>query len=340
MHAPEFWARDGGGGAIARTLAPLGAAYGLAGKLRNEWVTPWRAPVPVVCVGNLVAGGAGKTPTALALAARFARAGRRVHLLARGYGGREAGPLRVDPARHDARAVGDEALLLARAAPSWIARDRIRGARAAVEAGAEVIVMDDGLQNPSLEKDVSLVVVDGGFGFGNGRLIPAGPLREPIARGLARADALVLIGEDRTGVLERLAPGGPPVLRAELVPGPEAETLAGRAVVAFAGIGRPEKFFETLDRIGCNLVSRRGFADHHRYRASEIARLAEAARAANAVLVTTEKDATRLPPGARDGVLVLTVSLAWDEPQALDGILTSALGAAGAPGPARGSADG
>ncbi len=170
MRAPEWW--DASGSALLPTLlAPFGWGWGLAAQARRAWVRPWRAGVPVLCIGNLVAGGAGKTPLALDIGARLAGRGVAVHFLTRGYGGSAAGPLRVDGERHDVSQVGDEALLLARLAPTWVARDRGAGARAAIAEGAAVIIMDDGFQNPALAKDVSLIAIDGGFGFGNGRLM-------------------------------------------------------------------------------------------------------------------------------------------------------------------------
>lgn len=321
VRAPEWW--DAGSGTLLPTLlAPLGWGWGLVAQAQRTWVRPWRAGVPVLCVGNLVAGGAGKTPLALDIGARLFERGIAVHFLTRGHGGGEAGPLRVDAERHGAVQVGDEALLLARCAPTWVARDRRAGARAAVAEGATVIVMDDGFQNPALAKDVSLIAVDGGFGFGNGRLMPAGPLREDLAGGLARGSAVVLIGADKAGVGERLAKLSPlPVLRAQFRPGPEARDLAGQAVVAFAGIGRPAKFFATLRGIGCRVVANHAFADHYVYRAADLARLKDEARAADAQLVTTAKDAQRLPPAAMDVIRVLTVTLEWDEETALDVIL-------------------
>ena len=321
MRTPEWW--DAPAGALLPALlAPLGWGWGLAGRVRSAWVRPWRAGVPVLCVGNLVAGGAGKTPLALDIGARLAGRGLAVHFLTRGHGGGAAGPLRVDAERHGAVQVGDETLLLARVAPTWVARDRRAGARAAVAEGAALIVMDDGFQNPALAKDVSLIAIDGGFGFGNGRLMPAGPLREDIAGGLARATAVVLIGADEAGVGERLTElSPPPVLRARFRPGPEAQDLAGQAVVAFAGIGRPAKFFATLRDIGCRIVANHAFADHHVYRAADLARLEDEARAADAQLLTTAKDAQRLPAGAKETVRVLTITLEWEEETALDAIL-------------------
>ena len=312
--APEFWARPGLAGQL---LEPLGRAHAAAGAARRALTRPWHATVPVLCVGNLVAGGAGKTPVVISLARLLAARGMHPHILSRGYGGAMAGPVAVDRARHDAAAVGDEALLLAEAAPTWIARDRGAGARAAAAAGAGLIVMDDGFQNPGLSQDLALIVIDGTYGFGNGRIIPAGPLREPIAPALARADAVVLMGADEAGVAARL--GATPVLRADLVP--VAGTELGGAVVAFAGIGQPEKFFRTLAAMGCRIAARHAFADHHRYAATELARLAATADEAGARLVTTAKDAVRLPPEWRERVTVVPVEVRWQDEAALAALL-------------------
>jgi len=327
VRAPDFW-RSGARTPWPALLAPLGAAYGGLGRLRGRLTTAKRAPAAVVCIGNLVAGGAGKTPVALALAGHLAGTGKAVHFLTRGYGGRLRGPARVDPGRHDAGDVGDEALLLARAAPTWVARDRAAGALAAAAAGAEIVVMDDGHQNPTLIKDVSLVVVDAAYGVGNGRLIPAGPLREPVARGLARADAVVLIGDGPPEATKavRTAAADMTVLRAQLVPGPGAAGYADRDVVAFAGIARPEKFFATLGAVGARLIATYAFADHHRYDATEIMALVEEATLARAHLVTTEKDAVRLPAEARDMVEILPVTAEFADPALLGRVLAPVLG--------------
>ncbi|WP_299623933.1 tetraacyldisaccharide 4'-kinase [Pelagibius sp.] len=326
MRAPEFWARDG---ALPRLLAPLGQAYHLAGVLRRALVTPWQAPVPVICVGNLVAGGAGKTPVALSLLEILEQRGHAPAALTRGYGGRTAGPTRVDAAIHDAAAVGDEALLLARMAPTWVAGDRVAGAKAAVAAGADVLVMDDGFQNPGLKKDLSLLVVDGAYGLGNGRVIPAGPLRETPASGLARADAVVVVGAEAAAIDRRLAQR--PILRARLVPDDAA--LAGRRVLAFAGIGRPEKFFDSLRGLGAELAGTRAFADHQPYDTAILTELRQAAEAAQATLVTTAKDALRLGPEKPGDILVLDVSLAWEDKSALSELLAR-LPLSAAPDPA------
>jgi tetraacyldisaccharide 4'-kinase len=322
MRAPDFWGpRAGPGGRLAAcALAPLSGAFGLAGCARQCLTRPWQSEVPVICVGNLTAGGAGKTPCVLSIVERLAARSIDAHILIRGYGGRARGPLRVDPERHDAREVGDEALLLAAQAPTWVGAKRCATARAAIAAGAQILVMDDGFQNPSLAKDLSLIVVDGGYGFGNGRVMPAGPLREPVVRGLARAQAVVVMGEDATGIADglgnRLA-----MLHARLAPEPGGPVLDGQAVVAFAGIGRPDKFFETLGDGGARVVARHAFADHHPYKKYELTRMVNEAEAAGARMVTTEKDAVRLPATWRERIDVVRVRVEWADSDALDALL-------------------
>ncbi|MGH7076077.1 MAG: tetraacyldisaccharide 4'-kinase [Stellaceae bacterium] len=306
MSPPDFWSRPG---LVPSLLQPAAELFAAMGAARRAMIVPWQAPVPVICVGNLVLGGAGKTPVVASLA-RLLRASRRnPHILSRGYGGSAAGPLRVDPACQDAAEVGDEPVLLAREAPVWVARDRAAGARAAVEAGADCLLLDDGFQNPSLIKNFSLLVIDGAYGLGNGRVVPAGPLREPAASGLGRADAIVVMGEDRANIAPRLTP---PVFEARLAPVNGAD-FAGREVIAFAGIGRPEKFFATLADAGAKIVGRHAFSDHHRYRDAELHRLRDAAAAQGAVLVTTEKDRVRLPPAWQAAIASLEVRVAWHD---------------------------
>jgi tetraacyldisaccharide 4'-kinase len=325
MRAPEFWWTASGGGA-GRLLEPIGRLYGWATARRLARGRAVRLPVPVICVGNVVAGGVGKTPVVEDLARRLRRDhGLAATVLSRGHGGSLKGPLRVDGAAHDATEVGDEPLMLARAGLDvWIARDRAAGGRAAVAAGAGALVMDDGFQNPALAKDLALVVIDGARGFGNGRLIPAGPLREPVPVGLARADAVVVMGADRAGVQRRL-PRGLPCLGARLEPGPRSHALAGRPVVAFAGIGNPDKVFAMLRQVGARLVAAHPFADHHPYQATDIQPILDEAFALGAAVVTTAKDAVRLPPDQRQQVDVLDVKLIWHDPQALDTLLRASL---------------
>ncbi len=330
MRAPEFW--DVPPGLAAGLLAPLGGLWSRAGALRRAVTRPYRAPVPVICVGNLVAGGSGKTPVVLSLVEFIADQGVAVHSVTRGYGGRLAGPVRVDPARHDALAVGDEALLLARSGPCWVARDRAAGCRAAAAAGAQIIVLDDGFQNPGIAKDLSLIVIDAEYGFGNGRLIPAGPLREPVRTGLARADAVVLIGDGEPPAALRAAPLT--VLRATLEP-LDAARFRGIGVVGFAGIGRPAKFFASLRRAGAEIAAVRPFPDHHRFTSNEITGLRRAAERAGARLVTTAKDWVRLPEAARGGIEAFEVELCWRDPAALSELIEPMLRRA-ADGPAFG----
>ena len=314
--APVFWREPPG--FLASLLSPVGAVYDTAGRLRRATSRSYHPPVPVVCVGNLVAGGAGKTPVALALATWLMERGVPVHVVTRGYGGRLRGPVRVDPTCHDAVAVGDEALLLSTRAPCWVARDRAAGVRAAVAGDAGAILLDDGLQNPTVAKTLGLIVVDGGYGFGNGRVIPGGPLRENLRRGLARADAVVLLAaEGDASDAEGLLPGcGVPVLNAVLAP-LNGERLAGMRLLAFAGIGRPEKFFTTLQALSADLVSTRAFPDHHPFRGAELEALRRDAELSGARLVTTVKDIVRVPPAQQAGIEVLDVEVRWSDPNAL-----------------------
>ena len=253
--------------------------------------------------------------------------------MTRGYGGRLAGPVRVEPRRHDFAAVGDEALLLAAHAPCWVARDRTAGIAAAVEAGAVAILLDDGFQNPSIEKTLALIVVDSAYGFGNGRVMPAGPLRENLRRGLARADGVVLLASQ--GEPPQMPPiawaDGVPIVPAVLAP-IAGERFAGIRVVAFAGIGRPEKFFATLRSLGAELAGARKFPDHHPYTPGEITELSRAADRDRAQLVTTAKDFVRLPAAARGGIEVLEVGIDWPDPAALTRLLASVAASPGGDG--------
>jgi len=292
MREPAFWWKPGGGG----LLSPVAAIYGAVAAARMHGEGR-RAGVPVVCLGNLTVGGAGKTPAAIAVARLLLTARERPFFLTRGYGGRLRGPVRVDPAAHGATDVGDEPLLLAQLAPTIVARERVAGAVAARRDGATVIVMDDGFQNPSLVKDLSILVVDGRRGIGNGRMIPAGPLRAPLDTQMTRAQALVVIGPaDRVAPLLDIARR----YEVKIFHGrlePERRALAGvgpRKVLAFAGIGNPEKFFATLAEAGVEVADRASFPDHHRYTAADARTLLERAATANLVLLTTEKDLARL----------------------------------------------
>lgn len=310
---PSWWQYDT---LLARTLDPVGRLYGLGTQARLQWVRSWHAPVPVICVGNVTAGGTGKTPVVLDLLKRLPGA----HALTRGYGGTLSGPMPVDMSRHAACDVGDESLLLARHAPTWVAHHRIRGAKAAVQAGATHIVMDDGFQNPSLAKTVSFLVIDGQEGFGNGRIIPAGPLRERPEQAWKRASALVLFGDDQTGILRHI-PVTLPVFRARLNACDIPEQWRGQRVYAFAGIGQPKKFFHTLRTLGADVTETCTFPDHYFYTTRDILSLHEAARIHNAQLVTTEKDIVRLDPDLRKSIHTVPVQVSWDDENHLTSFL-------------------
>jgi tetraacyldisaccharide 4'-kinase len=247
----------------------------------------------VICVGNPTVGGAGKTPTAIAIARLLIAAGEQPMFLTRGYGGRLAGPVVVE-ATHSAIQVGDEPLLLRRVAPTIVAHNRVAGAKLAREKGASVVVMDDGFQNPSLAKDFSFLVIDGTRRLGNGRVIPAGPLRAPLAPQFARAGAIVVVGAGPDDLPSDI-PASVPVFHAVLEPDADTVTsLAGKKVLAFAGIGDPEKFFATLNAAGIDAPDRRAFPDHHRYTGVEAAALIADADRGDLTLLTTEKDLARM----------------------------------------------
>jgi tetraacyldisaccharide 4'-kinase len=320
-HAPAFWRYDGGG-IWPTLLGPFGAVT--AAVTSRRLARPgWRAPVPVICCGNVTVGGAGKTTLALDLGRRLVAQGHRVHFLLRGYGGTARGTHPVAPGDTAAQ-VGDEALLLAEVAPTWTGGDRAASAQAAVAGGAEVLVLDDGLQNFGLHKDLSLLVVDGATGFGNGRVLPAGPLREPVAAGASRCQAAVLMGDDRAGVALVL-PRDLPVLHARLVPDPDVAALVGRKVLAFAGIASPDKFFATLRDAGADIAGRVPFPDHHRYTDRDLRSLLDQAARLGAELATTPKDAVRLPDAVRRQVHVIGVTLAWEDAAPLEALLADTM---------------
>ncbi len=329
--APAFW--ESPSGIITDLLLPLGTAWDAVGRLRRALCSSYAAPVPVVCIGNLVAGGAGKTPVTLALTGWLLERNVRVHVVSRGYSGRLRGPLRVDRSSHDALAVGDEALMLAAQAPCWVARDRAAGARAAVAAGASAVVLDDGFQDPAIGKTLALIVVDAEYGFGNGRVMPAGPLRENLRGGISRADALVVLRSEAeaTGAEQTCTAFGRPVIRATLTP-IAGERLAGERLLAFAGIGRPEKFFSMLRRLGAILVDAQTFPDHHLFRAAEIDRLRRDAAHSSARLITTRKDIVRLPPELRAGIEVLEVEVRWLDPAVITQLMAPVIFPAGGNG--------
>lgn len=307
MRAPEFWYADPNE-TVAFVLKPLGWIYGFVGRTRAKMTIPFRAAVPVMCIGNLTAGGTGKTPIAIAIGERLKARGLRIAFLSRGYGADVPGAMVVDAREDTAADVGDEPLMLSQHAMTIVSPDRPAGARLAVSRGAQVIVMDDGFQNPSLTKDLAFVVVDSVRGFGNGCLIPAGPLRERIEDGLSRAQAVIVMGDGFVTL-----PQSKPTLRARLVPlESEPARLKDKRVVAFAGIGEPQKFFGSLAACGAIIETAREFADHYSYSEDDIADLREIAARYDAQLITTEKDLLRLPPALRTDIDILKVTAQFD----------------------------
>ena len=309
MKTPAFWFKPPG--LLARALRPLACAYQGISRLRRGQAAP--CPVPLIVIGNVVAGGAGKTPVTIALAQRLQQQGRRVHLIAKGYGGKLKGPLQVDPDKHTSFDVGDEPLLLARHAPTWIGRDRGLALQAAAAASADVIISDDGLQSPRLAPDLALLVMDGVLGIGNGQLIPAGPLREPLSRALARVQAVIQVGGQARDY------EGKPVMVGDFTV-KNTDWLRGTRVLAFAGIGQPEKFFATLTAAGAQLVAALPYPDHHAFHDYEVRRLLRDAEAQSAIAVTTSKDAIRLPWNLRDQVRVVEGDFIFRQTEQIDAL--------------------
>ena len=327
MRAPDFWRRADSFG--ARALTPLGALYGRFARARLTRAAPRAAALPAIVIGGLTTGGDGKTPLALAIAARLRTLDERPALLTRGYGRRRAAgePLLVDRDRHDAHDVGDEALLLAREATTIVGADRAASAQMARELGASVVVLDDGFHSRRVAPDLALLAIDADYGAGNGHCLPAGPLRAPLDAQLTQADAMIIIGDGKAGeaIAREARAFGKATLAARLAPDREAcGRLEGARVMAFAGVARPEKFLRTLKSVGAKVVETRWFADHHDYRDSELAALDAEARRCGATLITTQKDAARI--GARaTSHEILPVELVVDDPQALDATLLHAL---------------
>ncbi len=323
MKAPGFWHRPAG--FAAAMLSPLAALYAKGTARRIAKSKPLKLDVPVICVGNINVGGTGKTPTVTALVERLTAQGVAPHSVSRGHGGSLSGPVRVNAHSHSADEVGDEPLLLSAFAPVWVSKHRAAGARKAAQSGAEVIVLDDGHQNPSVHKDISIVVVDAVRGFGNKRVLPAGPLREPLDVGLARADMVLSIGgpkaQARFGGLNDL-PDALLRLEGQLTPLQTGMDWAGLRVLAFAGIGMPEKFFATLRAQGAEIVKSEALDDHQPLSDGLMSRLSLEAQKLGAQLVTTEKDAVRLPASYRSEVLVLPVRLNVQDWSGFDALLS------------------
>ena len=319
MKTPSFWYKVGS--LRSRLLSPFGRVYSTGVAVRRVQAAPYKAKVPVICIGNVTAGGAGKTPTAIAVAVTLRTSGANPVFVTRGYGGKLSGPLCVDAAKHTAADVGDEALLLARAAPTFVAADRVAAIKMAEKHGTHII-LDDGLQNPNVLPDLSFMVVDGAVGIGNGRIIPAGPLREKLSDALERVQAVVMVGDDKTNLADDITV---PVLHAYLDAVLPSGFPLSASFLAFAGIGRPEKFYETCRRTGLTLVKTRDFPDHHLFTDTDLLALEKDARDLDARLLTTEKDWVRLPPSLQNSVVTLPVKMVFSLPGALQEILQEIL---------------
>lgn len=319
MKAPTFWYKKPS--LPAYLLAPFGQLYRTGALVRRIFAKPYKSALPTLCVGNIVAGGAGKTPTSIALARLLQKQGGRPAFVTRGYGGKLKGPVRVDPQIHTAKDVGDEALLLAQVAPCWIARRRAEGMKEA-EKEATHLILDDGLQNPSIAADISLLVVDGAVGFGNRMMIPAGPLRETLNDAFSRVHGIVMVGEDKQRVAQCL---GKPVLQATLRPALPAVFLKDPNVLAFAGIGRPQKFYDSCIEAGLKPVETRDFPDHHPYTIKDLAEMTTQAHNKDLRLITTAKDWVRLPDAFRGDVAVLDIDLVFADEEALGRVLQSSM---------------
>ena len=307
---------------MSNLLLPVSHLYRFIARRRYARVTPAVISVPIICIGNLVAGGAGKTPVAIALMDLLAPHIDGEWFLTRGYGGSAQGPVKVDE-KSNFKEIGDEPLLLARHAPTMMAKDRLDGAHAAIRQGATLLLMDDGFQNPSLKKNISILVIDGAYGLGNERIIPAGPLRESLEDGVAHANAVVIIGEDKKNITQRIPPNVP-IFKAITTQNVSALDK-GQKILAFAGIARPEKFHIALRDLGFYVVGMMGFPDHHPFSAKDIATLKATAEERGACLVTTEKDAVRLPPDFRARVKVISLTLQFEEPEKLKAFCMDAL---------------
>ncbi|MBS0271061.1 MAG: tetraacyldisaccharide 4'-kinase [Proteobacteria bacterium] len=306
MKTPLFWYQPPS--FLSTLLSPLGWLYGKGVEFLRTRKKMYHFSIPILSVGNIVSGGAGKTPTALALAQLLQEKGINVHFVTRGFGGSEQGPLKVDPNSHSPLDVGDEPLLLAQLAPTWVAKERPLGVQKAIDEGAHCIILDDGHQTTSLAKNISFVVVDHLQGFGNGYVIPAGPLRENLTKGLKRSDALITIG---AGDL----PTQHLCFRAHSAPHPFPCPV--NRVIAFCGIGFPQKFYKTLESLSVDLIATESFPDHYQYKEEDLQRLYKLATREKAALITTRKDWVKIPLSWRRLLYVLDITIQFEDPERL-----------------------
>ena len=315
MRTPSHW-KDMN--LLSFILSPLGLIYGLATALRIKLIKPQKCPSKVICIGNLTAGGTGKTPIAVSIAQLLQHADKIPYFITRGYGGKLQN-IQVDKNKHSAQDVGDEPLLLARQAPVIVNHKRFEAAKKACSLGADFIIMDDGFQNPYLYKDISLLVIDGQFGLGNGLCIPAGPMREFFSQGIKRVSAVAIIGEDKYHIAEKFK--NIPVFYGHI--SPQKQDIKNKSVIAFAGIGRPSKFYQSLKECGFEIVQSFDFPDHHFYNREELLKLKAVAKEQNAVLYTTAKDFVKIPSDMQEGIHVLEISIEWEKPQDILNFLLS-----------------
>ena len=309
LQIPKFWNDDT---LSSKILAPLAWLYGKIVVLRSQNPKPEKIDIPIICIGNVIIGGAGKTPVAMAIAKILIRDGVNVHFLTRGYKGSLKGPVEVNSKIHNFEDVGDEALLLSKISKTWISHNRYLGADAASKAGAQTIIMDDGFQNSSIFKDSSFLVVDGGYGFGNKKLIPAGPLREKIDHAIKRADAAIIIGKDRRNIIQEIG-GKIKIIRGRIRVNKKYHSLKNKNCLAFCGIGMPEKFFSTLESIGVKIKKKYTFPDHHKYSSEEIDQICKAGKNLKAEIITTEKDFMRLPKKPSMKIKTLPITIEWEK---------------------------
>ncbi len=318
MKTPRFWKSKN---LISTTLLPLGWIYSGLTAARLKFKKSGKVNIPVICLGNITAGGSGKTPTAVTLAKLLQKKGYHPYFVSRGYGGKLSDIILTKDSTYTAAEVGDEPLILSRTAPVSINPDRYQAALKAQEQGADIIIMDDGFQNPSLKKDISILIIDGGFGFGNLRPLPAGPLRENLQSGLKRANAALIIGADKTNCAQEMK--NLPLFYGKIkeIEPPTKPTN----VIAFAGIGRPAKFYQSLENCGINIISRHDFPDHHFYTEKELRSLLNEAQEKKAELYTTAKDIVKIPLPLRPKFKVLEIEIEIEKEQELISFILSRL---------------
>jgi tetraacyldisaccharide 4'-kinase len=322
LKTPQFWYNDDGIGAKlkAAALSPLSICYGIGHKVNQSRHTAYKPSIPVICIGNIVTGGSGKTPAALAIMKlmQSTKMFKKPVFLSRGYGGSLKGPIEIDEHKHVSGDVGDEPILLSKHATTIVSRDRKEGALRAESNSSDLIIMDDGLQNPAIEKDLKIIVIDGNYGFGNRKIIPAGPLREALQTGIAKADAFILIGRDNKKIISML-PSDKPIFEASINISESWIYDEEKSYVAFAGIGHPQKFYNSLLEKGLSIAGVKSYPDHYQYKETDIEALFEEAESKSARLVTTEKDAVRIPEELKTkfSVDAAPIQLTWKDAEAV-----------------------